>query len=154
GGGCRMATTVAMTPEVEPQEVGLDPGRLERLDRYLDGFVENGRHRGSLMVITRGGKVAHVSARGERDTEAGLPVEADTIWRIYSMTKPITSVAAMILYEEGKLALTDPVAKYIPAFADVRVYRKGAALAPVTAPAAEQMTVWHLMTHTSGLTYG
>jgi CubicO group peptidase (beta-lactamase class C family) len=149
-----MATTVAMTPEVEPQEVGFDPGRLERLDRYLDGFVDNGRHRGSLLVITRGGKVAHVSSRGDRDSEAGLPVEPDTIWRIYSMTKPITSVAAMILYEEGALALTDPVAKFIPSFADVRVYRKGAARAPVTAPASEQMTVWHLLTHTAGLTYG
>jgi CubicO group peptidase (beta-lactamase class C family) len=149
-----MATTVAMTPEVEPQEVGFDPGRLERLDRYLDGFVDNGRHRGSLLVITRGGKVAHVSSRGDRDSEAGLPVEPDTIWRIYSMTKPITSVAAMILYEEGALALTEPVAKFIPSFADVRVYRKGAALAPVTAPAAEEMTVWHLLTHTAGLTYG
>jgi CubicO group peptidase (beta-lactamase class C family) len=148
-----MATTVAMTPEVEPQDVGFDPARLERLDRYLDGFVDNGRHRGSLLVVTRAGKVAHVSARGDRDAEAGLPVEADTIWRIYSMTKPITSVAAMMLYEEGALALTDPVAKFIPAFADVRVYRKGAAAAPVTAPASEQMTVWHLLTHTSGLTY-
>ncbi len=148
-----MATTAAMTPEVEPQEVGLDPGRLERLDRYLDGVVANGRQHGSLLVVTRGGRIAHVSARGDRDAEAGLPVEADTIWRIYSMTKPITSVAAMILYEEGALALTDPVAKFIPAFADVRVYRKGAAAAPVTAPASEQMTVWHLLTHTSGLTY-
>jgi CubicO group peptidase (beta-lactamase class C family) len=148
-----MATTVAMTPEVEPQEVGFDPRRLERLDRYLEGFVDNGRARGWLLVVTRGGKVAHVSSRGDRDSEAGLPVETDTIWRIYSMTKPITSIAAMMLYEEGALALTDPVAKFIPAFADVRVYRKGAAAAPVTAPAAEQMTVWHLLTHTSGLTY-
>jgi CubicO group peptidase (beta-lactamase class C family) len=148
-----MATTAAMTPEVEAREVGLDPGRLERLDRYLDGLVANGRHRGSMVVVTRGGKVAHVSARGDRDADAGVPVEADTIWRIYSMTKPITSVAAMMLYEEGALALTDPVAKFIPSFADVRVYRKGAAAAPVTAPAAEEMTVWHLLTHTAGLTY-
>jgi CubicO group peptidase (beta-lactamase class C family) len=148
-----MATTVAMTPEVEPQEAGFDPRRLERLDRYLEGFVDNGRARGWLLVVTRGGKVAHVSSRGDRDSEAGLPVKTDTIWRIYSMTKPITSVAAMMLYEEGALALTDPVAKFIPAFADVRVYRKGAAAAPVTAPASEQMTVWHLLTHTSGMTY-
>ncbi|HEY7605095.1 MAG TPA: serine hydrolase domain-containing protein [Gaiellaceae bacterium] len=148
-----MATTVAMTPEVEPQEVGLDPARLERLDRYLDGYVDNGRQIGSMIVITRGGKIAHVSQRGRRDAETGLPVESDTIWRIYSMTKPITSVAAMMLYEEGALALTDPVAKFIPSFGDVRVYRKGAAAAPVTAPAAETMTVWHLLTHTAGLTY-
>jgi CubicO group peptidase (beta-lactamase class C family) len=148
-----MATTVAMTPEVEPQEVGLDPARLQRLDRCLDGYVDNGRQIGNLIVITRGGKIAHVSQRGYRDAEAGLPVEGDTIWRIYSMTKPITSVAAMMLYEEGVLALTDPVAKFIPSFADVRVYRKSMAAAPVTAPAAETMTVWHLLTHTSGLTY-
>jgi CubicO group peptidase (beta-lactamase class C family) len=148
-----MATTVAMTPEVEPQEVGLDPGRLARLDGYLDGVVERGRHVGSMIVITRGGRIAHVSQRGHRDSTTGLPVEGDTIWRIYSMTKPITSVAAMMLYEEGALALTDPVAKFIPSFADVRVYRQGAAAAPVTVPASEPMTVWHLMTHTAGLTY-
>jgi CubicO group peptidase (beta-lactamase class C family) len=92
-----MATTLAMTPEVEPKEVGLDPTRLERLDRYLDGYVDNGRQIGNMVVITRGGKIAHVSQRGRRDAEAGLPVESDTIWRIYSMTKPITSVAAMML---------------------------------------------------------
>jgi CubicO group peptidase (beta-lactamase class C family) len=148
-----MATTVAMTPEVEAHAAGFDPERLARLDRYLDRFVENGRQIGSMIVITRGGKIAHVSQRGYRDADAGLPVEGDTIWRIYSMTKPITSVAAMMLYEEGALALTDPVAKFIPAFADVRVYRKGLAVAPVTAPAAETMTVWHLLTHTAGLTY-
>jgi CubicO group peptidase (beta-lactamase class C family) len=88
------------------------------------------------------------------DGEAGLPVEPDTIWRIYSMTKPITSVAAMLLYEEGALSLFDPVAKFIPSFEDLHVYRHGMAAAPVTARAAEPMLVWHLLTHTSGLTYG
>ena len=95
-----------------------------------------------------------MSHRGQRDAEAGLPVEPDTIWRIYSMTKPITSVAAMMLYEEGALSLFDPVAKFIPSFEDLRVYRHGMAAAPVTARAAEPMLVWHLLTHTSGLTYG
>jgi CubicO group peptidase (beta-lactamase class C family) len=149
-----MATTAVLTVEVEPEEAGLDPQRLARLDSYLDGYVANGRHKGSLLVITRGGRIAHVSQRGHRDAAAGLPVELDTIWRIYSMTKPITSVAAMMLYEEGALSLFDPVAKFIPSFADVRVYRKGMAAAPVTVPAAEPMLVWHLLTHTSGLTYG
>jgi CubicO group peptidase (beta-lactamase class C family) len=148
-----MATTVAWMPEVEAREAGFDPARLARLDRCLDGFVDNGRQVGSMIVITRGGKIAHVSQRGHRDAAARLPVDPDTIWRIYSMTKPITSVAAMMLYEEGALALTDPVAKFIPSFGDVRVYRKGLAVAPVTAPAAEQMLVWHLLTHTAGLTY-
>jgi CubicO group peptidase (beta-lactamase class C family) len=149
-----MATTAVLTAEVEPEEVGLDPGRLARLDRYLDGYVANGRQKGSLVVITRGGRIAHVSQRGQRDADAGLPVEPDTIWRIYSMTKPITSVAAMMLYEEGALSLFDPVAKFIPSFGDLRVYRKGMAAAPVTVGAAEPMLVWHLLTHTSGLTYG
>jgi CubicO group peptidase (beta-lactamase class C family) len=149
-----MATTAALTAEVEPEEVGLDSERLARLDSYLDGFVANGRQKGSLLVITRGGRIAHVSHRGHRDPDAGLAVEPDTIWRIYSMTKPITSVAAMMLYEEGALSLFDPVAKFIPSFGDVRVYRKGTAAAPVTARAAEPMLVWHLLTHTSGLTYG
>jgi len=149
-----MATTTVLATEVAPEEVGLDPGRLARLDAYLDGFVANGRHKGSLLAITRGGRIAHVSHRGQRDAEAGLPVEPDTIWRIYSMTKPITSVAAMMLYEEGALSLFDPVAKFIPSFEDLRVYRHGMAAAPVTARAAEPMLVWHLLTHTSGLTYG
>jgi CubicO group peptidase (beta-lactamase class C family) len=149
-----MATTTALATEVAPEEVGLDPGRLARLDAYLDGFVANGRHKGSLLVITRGGRIAHVSHRGQRDAEAGLPVEPDTIWRIYSMTKPITSVAAMMLYEEGALSLFDPVAKFIPSFEDLRVYRHGMAAAPVTVRAAEPMLLWHLLTHTSGLTYG
>ncbi|HEX6695927.1 MAG TPA: serine hydrolase domain-containing protein [Solirubrobacteraceae bacterium] len=149
-----MATTTAMATEVAPEEVGLDAGRLARLDAYLDGFVANGRHQGSLLAITRGGRIAHVSHRGQRDAQAGLPVEPDTIWRIYSMTKPITSVAAMLLYEEGALSLFDPVAKFIPSFADLHVYRHGMAAAPVTVRAAEPMLVWHLMTHTSGLTYG
>jgi CubicO group peptidase (beta-lactamase class C family) len=149
-----MATATALATEVAPEEVGLDPGRLARLDAYLDGFVANGRHKGSLLAITRGGRIAHVSHRGQRDAEAGLPVEPDTIWRIYSMTKPITSVAAMMLYEQGALSLFDPVAKFIPSFEDLRVYRHGMAAAPVTVRAAEPMLVWHLLTHTSGLTYG
>src|SRR6187200_3415861 len=139
-----MATTVVPTAEVEPQEVGLDPERLARLDAYLDGFVERGHHKGSQLVITRGGRIAHHSLRGQRDAEAGLPVEPDTVWRIYSMTKPITSVAAMMLFEEGALSLQDPVSKFIPCFGDCGVYRRGMAAAPVCARASEPMLVWHL----------
>ena len=83
-----------------------------------------------------------------------LPVETDTLWRIYSMTKPITSVAAMMLYEEGAFELTDPVSRFIPAFADVRVYAGGSRPEPVTVPATEPVRIWHLLTHTAGLTYG
>jgi CubicO group peptidase (beta-lactamase class C family) len=95
-----------------------------------------------------------VSCYGSRDLEAGLPVEPDTLWRIYSMTKPVTSVAAMMLYEEGAFELSDPVSRFIPAFADVRVHAGGSDQRPVTVPAAEPVRIWHLLTHTSGLTYG
>ncbi|HJZ07178.1 MAG TPA: serine hydrolase domain-containing protein, partial [Trebonia sp.] len=94
------------------------------------------------------------SAYGSRDVAAGLPVENDTLWRIYSMTKPITSVAAMMLYEEGAFELTDPVSALIPSFADVRVYTGGSDQKPVTVAATEPVRIWHLLTHTSGLTYG
>jgi CubicO group peptidase (beta-lactamase class C family) len=149
-----MATLAPLTPEVQPDEVGLDSERLRRLDRHLDAYVTDGRQVGSLVLVTRRGKIVHRSARGYRDAAGGLPVELDTIWRIYSMTKPITSVAALMLFEEGALSLFDPVAKFIPSFGDVRVYRKGTAAAPLTVPASEPMLVWHLLTHTAGLTYG
>jgi CubicO group peptidase (beta-lactamase class C family) len=86
--------------------------------------------------------------------EANRPVGVDTLFRIYSMTKPITSVAAMMLYEEGAFELNDPIAKWLPEFADCRVYVAGSAQKPVTAPLMEPIRVWHLLTHTSGLTYG
>jgi CubicO group peptidase (beta-lactamase class C family) len=140
--------------EVDPAEVGLDAARLGRLDRRFARYVDDGRLPGWLITVSRHGKVAHVSACGARDTEAGLPVESDTLWRIYSMTKPITSVAAMILYEEGGFELTDPVSTYIPSFADMRVYVGGSDLKYVTVPATEPVRIWHLLTHTAGLTYG
>ena len=93
-------------------------------------------------------------ATGPAISRPGWPVEPDTLWRIYSMTKPVTSVAAMMLYEEGAFELTDPVSAFIPSFADVRVYAGGPDLRPVTVPATEPVRIWHLLTHTSGLTYG
>jgi CubicO group peptidase (beta-lactamase class C family) len=140
--------------DVDPAEVGLDAGRLERLDRHFARYVDQGRLPGWLIAVSRQGRVAHLSAYGSRDIKAGLPVESDTLWRIYSMTKPLTSVAAMILYEEGGFELTDPVSRYIPAFADVRVFAGGSDVKPLTVPAAEPIRIWHLLTHTSGLTYG
>ncbi len=140
--------------EVDPAEVGLDAERLGRIDRTFARYVDDGRLPGYLVTVSRHGKVAHVSSYGARDREEGLPVESDTLWRIFSMTKPITSVAAMMLYEEGALQLTDPVSKFIPSFADLRVYAGGSDQNPLTVPATEPMRVWHLLTHTSGLTYG
>jgi CubicO group peptidase (beta-lactamase class C family) len=140
--------------EADPAEVGLDPGRLDRLDRHYRRYVDDGRLPGWLITVSRHGRLAHVSCYGSRDVEAGLPVETSTLWRIFSMTKPVTSVAAMMLYEEGAFELTDLVSAFIPSFSDVRVYAGGPDANPLTVPATEPVRIWHLLTHTSGLTSG
>ena len=140
--------------ELEAAEAGFDADRLSRIDRLLDRYVDDGRLPGWLVLVARHGRVVHLATGGHADVEAGRPVEVDSLFRIYSMTKPITSVAAMLLYEEGAFELKDPVSRFLPAFADVRVYRSGSALNPATEPAAEPVRIWHLLTHTAGLTYG
>ncbi len=117
-----------ITQEAEPAEVGLDAVRLAGLDNHLRRYVDEGRLPGWAIVVSRHGRVAHLQTYGHRDVEAGAPVELDTVFRIYSMTKPITSLAAMMLYERGLLELTDPVARYLPEFAEPRVYRGGSDL--------------------------
>lgn len=145
---------MALELDTEPDEAGFDASRLERIDRHFARFVDDGRLPGWQIVLTRRGKLVHVSEYGQRDLEAGKPVEPDTLWRIFSMTKPVTSVAAMMLFEEGAFDLTDPISRWLPEFAEPRVYVKGSANNPVTQPAIEPIRVWHLLTHTSGLTYG
>ena len=140
--------------EVDPAEAGFAADRLHRLDDNFARYVDDGRLNGWLLAISRHGKVVHVSHYGHRDKEAGLEVTPDTLWRIYSMSKPVTSVAAMMLYEEGRFELTDPVSKFIPAFKDMRVFTGGSDQRPVTVPVTEPVRVHHLLTHTSGLTYG
>ena len=133
---------------------GLDPARLPRIAAHFDRYVEDGRLPGWLALVHRDGEVVYEHASGLRDVEAGLPVESDTLWRLYSMTKPVTSVAAMMLWEEGHFELKDPIARFLPEFGAPRVYRGGAMAKVVTEPATEPMRIWHLLTHTSGLTYG
>jgi CubicO group peptidase (beta-lactamase class C family) len=140
--------------EADPAEAGLDPERLARIDAHFARYVDDGRLPGWLVTVSRHGRLAYVARNGSRDLEAGLPVTDDTVWRIYSMTKPVTSVAVMMLQEEGRLALTDPVSAFIPSFAGVRVFAGGSDLRQVTVPAVEPVRIWHLLTHTAGLTYG
>ena len=140
--------------EVAAAEMGFDAARLNRIDRYFARYVDDGRLPGWLILVSRAGKIVHLSTYGWRDLEAGATMEVDTLFRIFSMTKPITSVAAMMLYEEGAFELKDPVSRFIPAFADVRVYRSSSSLKPMTEPATEPVRIWHLLTHTAGLTYG
>ena len=140
--------------EIDPAEAGFAKDRLRRLDENFARYVDDGRLKGWLLTVSRHGKLAHVASYGQRDAEAGLPVEPDTLWRIYSMTKPVTSVAAMMLYEQGAFELTDPVSRFIPSFKDMRVFAGGSDQRPVTVPATEPVRIWHLLTHTAGLTYG
>ena len=143
-----------LAPQADPAEAGLDKERLARIDRHFARYVDDGRLPGWLLTVSRHGRLAHVSRYGAADVEAGLPVETGTLWRIYSMTKPVTSVAAMMLHEEGAFELTDPVSSFIPSFAGARVYAGGSDLRPVTVPVTEPVRIWHLLTHTAGLTYG
>lgn len=144
----------ALAVEVDPAEAGFDAGRLSRVDELLGRYVDDGKLPGWSIAIGRRGQVVHVGRGGRRDVEAGRPVELDTVFRIYSMTKPITSVAAMMLFERGAFELTDPIARYLPEFADMRVWDGGSDLKPKTVPAVEPIRIWHLLTHTAGLTYG
>ncbi|HET9382780.1 MAG TPA: serine hydrolase domain-containing protein, partial [Streptomyces sp.] len=136
--------------EVDPGEVGLDAGALDRLDRHFARVVDEGRMPGFLVAVARSGRVAHLTTHGSRDLAAGLPVEPDTLWRIYSMTKPVTAVAALLLMEEGRLSLDDPLERHLPVFADARVYESGSGKEVRTRPAAGPVLLRHLMTHTAG----
>jgi CubicO group peptidase (beta-lactamase class C family) len=139
--------------DADPTTVGLDPERLRRVDDHLESYVDDGRLPGYQLAVTRHGRLAHLSSYGLADIEADRPVQADTIWRIYSMSKPVTSVAAMRLYEQGVFELTDPISRWLPEFAAPRVYAGGPAANPSTVPATQPIRVWHLLTHTAGLTY-
>ena len=139
--------------EVDPYEVGIDPVRIESLGMHLAKYVDDGRLPGVNVLLSRAGKVAYRYMYGSRDLERGLPVESDTIYRFYSMTKPITSIAAMQLYEKGLLQLKDPISNWIPGFSDSKVFAGGDAINPETRGATREITVHDLLTHTSGLTY-
>lgn len=144
-----------MQPTIDPTEVGLDPRRLDRIAPFFEErYVRTGRLPGVLTVVFRRGEIAHVATTGHRDVESGAPLTTDTLFRIYSMTKPVTSVVLMSLYEEGAFQLDDPVSRFLPAFADLRVWDDGTPLEYRTRFAEREMTVRDLFTHTSGLTYG
>jgi CubicO group peptidase (beta-lactamase class C family) len=149
-----VATLKPSLEVVDPASAGFDRVRLARIDEHFRTYVDDGRLPGWQILVSRGGAVVHFSSHGRRDQEARRPVEPDTIFRVYSMTKPITSVAAMMLFEEGAFELTTPVSRFIPAFAGAQVFVRGSALKPTTVPATEPVRIWHLLSHTAGLTYG
>jgi CubicO group peptidase (beta-lactamase class C family) len=140
--------------KVNPESAGLCSRRLERIGDWMERQLAQERLPGLSTLVYRRGGVAFFQCRGYRDVERGLPITEDTVFRIYSMTKPITSVALMILYEEGRFQLDDPVARYVPAFRDMQVMEGLDGQRPRLVPAESLITIRQLLTHTSGLTYG
>ena len=136
-----------------PEELGLSSSRLDRVTDWLNQQVESERLAGASVMICRNGRIGYLESAGQSDLENGKPFDASTIVRIFSMTKPITSVAAMMLYEEGRYQLDDPVAKYLPEFTDTKVWKGEGSLENVE-DQTRPMLVKHLFMHTSGLTYG
>jgi CubicO group peptidase (beta-lactamase class C family) len=148
--------TAQRLPAAPPGELGLSAERLERLSRTMREYTEGGRIAGVVTLVARDGRVAHLEAFGSRDLEREAPMQVDTIVRIASMSKAVTSVAVLMLMEEGKLLLGDPVAKFMPAYASTRV-----AVPPAepggrveVVPAKRQITIRDLLTHTAGISYG
>ena len=139
---------------VVPESLGLSSARLGRIAAYLKDYVESGKLPGYLVVVARRGQPVYLDRYGWRDVEARAPVEDDTIFRIYSMTKPITSVALMSLYERGVFQLDTPVSAFIPAFQHLEVFESGDRDHYRSVPAEREMRISDLLTHTSGLTYG
>ena len=136
------------------EATGLCPTRLARIDGWMDRLVADGKLAGLSVTVARRGSIAYRSCRGLADRERQSPMADDTIVRIYSMTKPITSVAVMMLYEEGRFQLDDPISRFLPAFAHQRVAAGDAADPLQTVPASRDISFRDLLTHTSGLTYG
>lgn len=139
---------------VDPSEVGLDPTRLARIRSHFGKYVDNGKLPGYHITVSRGGKLAYSDLYGHADVENKKPIANDTIYRAYSMTKPICAVAALILWEEGLFEMHDQVKWFIPSFANQKVFRSGTLTAPRYEPVTEPMEMWHLFSHTAGMTYG
>ncbi len=143
-----------LTLQSDAREFGFDPRKLERISTHFQQYVDDRRLAGWLVTVARAGQLVYTSKYGHADREIGRPVSDDTIWRIYSMTKPLTSVAVMMLYEEGRFDLLNPAGKWIDSLRESQVYVGGTPAAPKTVPATEPVRVHHLLSHMSGLTYG
>ena len=145
-----LASIAGEIPVADPGSVGMSGESLERITAATQQFVDEGKLAGVLTMVARDGRVVHVSTVGQRGVDDDRPLTQDALYHIYSMTKPITSVAVMMLYEEGDLRLDDPVAKFLPELKDLDVLGKDGNRVPVKST----MTVKHLLTHTAGLSYG
>ena len=140
--------------QVKPEEVGLSSKRLARVNAWAQHLVDSGRLPGLITMVARHGKLAHFNICGMADVKREIRLAPDTIFRFYSMTKPLTSTAIMMLYEEGLFQLDDPITRFLPCFKDMRVAVGGMRGKLETVPAERDITFRDLLTHTSGLTYG
>jgi len=145
-------------PVTSPENVGLSSERFKRLETVMTQYLEKKQIAGAVALVVRKGKVAYFKSIGMQEVEMKKPMQDNTIFRIASMTKPITSVAVMMLYEEGRFLLNDPIHKYLPEFKDMMVLNperatNGHAKADSLVPAKRPITIRHLLSHTSGLTY-
>jgi CubicO group peptidase (beta-lactamase class C family) len=137
-----------------PENLGFDPARLGRIRAWMAGYVTGGRFPFACTLVARRGELAFCDFLGRRDLASGAPYGLDTLVRVYSMTKPITAVALLMLYEEGRLHLDDPVAEFLPGFDAPMVLRDNATALDQVEPARAAPSLHHLLTHTSGLVYG
>ena len=156
---CLLASGAAFAddplPRAKPEDVGLSSERLGRISTTLKADIEAGRIPGAVIAIARHGKLVALDAYGWQDKAAGVAMTTDTIFNIASMTKPMTAVGALMLYEQGKILIDDPLSKYFPKFASMRVAVRDAGEPTAdTVPAKRQITIQDLMRHTSGLIYG
>jgi CubicO group peptidase (beta-lactamase class C family) len=150
---CVLAAAAQDLPSAKPESLGLSAERLERIAATVQRSIDDKRVAGAVTLVVRHGRVAWFKAQGMMDREAAKPMSTEALFRICSMSKPITSVGLMMLYEEGKFLLEDPVSKYLPEFKNPRVLVKPASDEPYTIPATKEITVRDLLRHTSGMTY-
>ncbi|MGE0665187.1 MAG: serine hydrolase domain-containing protein [Sphingomonadales bacterium] len=147
------AAMAGALPQGDPAALGFSPERLARVDTAMRRYVDEGKLAGVTIAFARDGKLVYDKSVGMADMARGMPMSGDTLLRIYSMTKAVTVVAAMTLVEEGRLRLNDPVSMHLPEFAGTGVYVDGGPDAPKTRPPQTPPKIFHLMTHTSGLSY-
>jgi CubicO group peptidase (beta-lactamase class C family) len=154
---CACALLLALHPNLalakDAERVGLDPERLPRIAAAMQGYIDRGEIAGAVTLVERRGRVAWLEAQGVKDLATREPMEQDTLFRIYSMSKPITSVATLMLYEEGKLRLTDPISRWIPELSKPMLLRDPVGPVDRVQPSPREITVRDLLTHCSGLAY-
>ena len=151
---CLSIPSAGVLPSGSPEKAGFSRGRFERIVPVMQRYVDEGKVAGMITMVARRGTLVHLETYGVTDIETKRPMKRDTVFRIYSMTKPVTSVAILMLYEKGRFGLRDPVGKFIPELANLKVYAGGTKESPQLVDQARPITILDLLTHTAGLTYG